>query len=927
MQLKSLPELLRAAATSSPSSCLIIYEPGNIETHRKISYQDLLAQAEDNSSIIQRLDGFERGKPILIHLDEHLDSFIWFWAILVAGAIPTPTATFSNIPEQRKKHVEGLARVLGHPLCITRTKLLPLFDGQRDLKIHTIESLVSDANCFLDQAVSQPSEQQKDDLAMLMLTSGSTGTPKAVRLRHKQVLAAVKGKLALRDHTAGKPFLNWIGLDHVASIVEIHLTAMYLGVDQVHVHAPDLLANPLELLELLSKHKVARTFAPNFFIAKLVTALHSRQNNECNMSLDLSHLTWFGSGGEANDLEICTSLAKSLAMYGAPGDVIVPGFGMTETCAGSIYNIDCPNCDVKNQRTFASLGQCIPGMEMRVALQLEDYGVDLATKPGDLEVRGPMVFDGYYNNRKATAEAFTVDGWFKTGDQATIDWDGNLNLVGRKKETVNINGVKHSPQDIETLVEQALSPQIIRTSCFPCRPPKSQTEQICVAVVLANPDSDAKELANVKDTIVQSVMLHTGARPYVLLLSDEQQLPKSTLGKILKTKMRSMLEEGAFASQIETHEKIIQEYRRASPQVSSTPAERLLLDDFCIILGTDFQSWGVEVPIFDAGMTSVDLIRLKQRIDSRIESEIPLTLLMLNPTARSMATALEDLSKPKTYDPVVVLKKDGEKAPLWLVHPGVGEILVFLGLSKLMDDRPVYALRARGFDGDPYFSTIDEAVTTYYTAIKQRQPKGPYAIAGYSFGTMLAFEISKRLELSSDSSNEVAFLGSFNLPPHIKWRMRQLDWTACLLHLCYFLDLIPESRSQELIPQLRCEANDAALAYVLGIVDTARMQELSMTSTELGNWASLAYAMQAMAVDYDPSGSVNSMDVFYAHPLRTAARCKEEWLEQHLSKWAEFCRTEPHFHDVEGAHYTMLSAEYVESFAGKLKQVLKARGL
>ena len=927
MHLQSLPALLKAAATSSPSNCLIIYEPGSTESHRKISYQDLLAQAEYNSSILQRLDGFEKGKPILIHLDEHLDSFIWFWAVLIAEAIPTPTATFSNIPEQRQKHIEGLANLLGHPICVTRTKLLPLFEGQKELRIHTIESLLSHADYFLNQTVSRPSRSRKDDLAMLMLTSGSTGTPKAVRLRHKQVLAAVFGKLALRDHAAGKPFLNWIGLDHVASIVEIHLTAMYLGVDQVHVHAPDLLANPLSFLTLLSRHEITRTFAPNFFMAKLVIALRSERSDEREKAFDLSHLSWFGSGGEANDLETCTSLSELLTAYGAPNDVIVPGFGMTETCAGSIYNIECPACDVRHQRTFASVGECIPGMEIRVALQLDSPdALDSTTKAGDLEVRGLMVFDGYYNNTKATAEAFTADGWFKTGDQGTIDSDGNLNLVGRKKEAMNINGVKHSPQDIETLVEQALPTQVTRVSCFPYRPPKAQTEQICVAVVLANSNSDAKEVVDINDTIVKSAMLHTGTRPYVLLLSNEQQLPKSTLGKILKTKMRSMLEEGVFASQIEANEQIIQDYRKASPQVSSTSAERLLLDDFSITLGIDFRSWGVEIPIFDAGMTSIDLVRLKQRIENRTGLEIPLTLLMLNPTARSIATALENLSRPKAYDPVVPLKQDGEKTPLWLVHPGVGEILVFLGLSKCMDDRPVYALRARGFDGDPYFSSIDEAVTTYYTAIKQRQPQGPYAIAGYSFGTMLAFEISKRLELGGDSS-EVAFLGSFNLPPHIKWRMRQLDWTACLLHLCYFLDLLPESRSQELIPQLQGDAKDSVLAYILSIVDTARMQQLSMSATELSNWASLAHAMQAMAVDYDPSGSVKSMDVFYAHPLRTAAPSKEEWLEQHLSKWAEFCRTEPQFHDVEGAHYTMLSAEHVESFAGKLKQVLQARGL
>ena len=98
---------------------------------------------------------------------------------------------------------------------------------------------------------------------------------------------------------------------------------------------------------------------------------------------------------------------------------------------------------------------------------------------------------------------------------------------------------------------------------------------------------------------------------------------------------------------------------------------------------------------------------------------------MLNPTTRSMAKALQDLNVPKVYNPVVPLRQEGTKTPFWLVHPGVSEVLVFLGLSKLIDNRPVYALWARGSDREPPFTSIDETVTTYHTTIKQKQPVGP----------------------------------------------------------------------------------------------------------------------------------------------------------------------------------------------------------
>ena len=299
-----------------------------------------------------------------------------------------------------------------------------------------------------------------------------------------------------------------------------------------------------------------------------------------------------------------------------------------------------------------------------------------------------------------------------------------------------------------------------------------------------------------------------------------------------------------------------------------------------------------------------------------------------------MANALKDIERPKVYNPIVTLRQEGVKTPLFLVHPGLGEILVFLGLARHISDRPVYALRARGFDGEPYFSSIEETVSTYLHAMRERQPRGPYALAGYSFGTMLAFEIAKRLESDNE---EVRFLGSFNLPPHIRWRMRQLDWPACLIHLCFFLDLMPESRAEALAPQIRSkygtttEATDsskeAALSVVSSNADEQRMTDLSLNPSSLLNWVNLTYSMQSKAVDYEPSGSVGAMDIFYAVPLREAAGSKQEWLDVHLRRWADFVRTEPPFHEVDGAHYTMLSQEHVKTFAKTLAKAMEARGV
>ena len=155
---------------------------------------------------------------------------------------------------------------------------------------------------------------------------------------------------------------------------------------------------------------------------------------------------------------------------------------MTETCAGAIFNTDCPDYDIRNNHALASVGKCMPGIKMRLTLAGEVMNLASSDKPGDLEIKGPVLFKEYYNNAAATKEAFTADGWFKTGDQAIIDPAGYLSLIGRTKEVLNINGVKYSSSELQTTIDEGsvagVTPSY--TVCFSHRPAGSETEQICV---------------------------------------------------------------------------------------------------------------------------------------------------------------------------------------------------------------------------------------------------------------------------------------------------------------------------------------------------------------------------------------------------------------------------------------------------------------
>jgi non-ribosomal peptide synthetase component E (peptide arylation enzyme) len=104
-----------------------------------------------------------------------------------------------------------------------------------------------------------------------------------------------------------------------------------------------------------------------------------------------------------------------------------------------------------------------------------------ANTEGDLQVRGCSVFPGYLNNEEANADAFTEDGWFRTGDLAIIDGDGNITITGRTKDVINRGGVKFNPADIEDLLVQ--HPKVEMVAIVPV-PDSALGEKACCVVTL-----------------------------------------------------------------------------------------------------------------------------------------------------------------------------------------------------------------------------------------------------------------------------------------------------------------------------------------------------------------------------------------------------------------------------------------------------------
>lgn len=404
---------------------------------------------------------------------------------------------------------------------------------------------------------------------------------------------------------------------------------MSLGSEQVHVPASELLQDPLRFIYLLDAHKVAYTFGPNFFLTRLRDALAAN----LGLTADLSHLKRINSGGEANVVAMCEDLTRELRRLGARGEVVSPGFGMTETCAGATHALASPSRDLARGLEFAGLGTCIPGAKIRVMRRLEDKSEPAACgEVGKLQLSGPVIFNGYFNNPAATAETFTNEGWLVTGDLAWLDDSWSLNLAGRTKDTINVNGVKWSATEIETSIEEegvaGLVPSF--TVAFATRKSGSPTEGIAVVYSPAYKSDDAVARFETAAAIAKTVGLLTGRKPRHLIPLPAEMLEKSSLGKISRTKVRTTFEKGGYAAFEKQDADAVQLYRQSKWRLAETETEKKLQSSLAGLVQVPADEISMDAPIFDLGITSFNLILLKAQIEQivGVAGEIPMSVLM-----------------------------------------------------------------------------------------------------------------------------------------------------------------------------------------------------------------------------------------------------------------------------------------------------------
>ncbi|GEL94133.1 AMP-binding protein [Cellulomonas composti] len=348
------------------------------------------------------------------------------------------------------------------------------------------------------------------DVALLQYTGGTTGTPKAAVLTHRNVVANTVQGHAWTGHEPGRevvfgvlPFFHAFGLTLCLSYaVRIAATLVVL---------PSF--DPA--LVLAAQRRRPGTFLPAVppMLDRLVTAADAA-------NVPLTSFTHAISGAMALPAE------TARRWEAATGGLVVEGYGMTETSPVALGN------PFDATRRPGALGLPFPGTEVRVVSQT-DVTQDVAPgEPGELLVRGPQVFQGYWGRPDETAGQLLADGWLRTGDVVRVDDDGFVVLVDRIKEMIVTGGFKVYPSQVE---DQLRSMPGIADVAVVGVPYGDLGESVVAAVVLR--EGHDVDLAAVRDWCGQRLARYAVPRRLVVL----PDLPRSQVGKVLRRVVRDQV--------------------------------------------------------------------------------------------------------------------------------------------------------------------------------------------------------------------------------------------------------------------------------------------------------------------------------------------------------------------------------------------------
>ncbi|MEL6225149.1 MAG: AMP-binding protein, partial [Cyanobacteria bacterium J06627_8] len=620
--------LQQAAKTSAGLRYVLADGTEIVQSYREL-WDDAVQLAQGLAS-----NGIAPNECVILQVAECANFPSAFWGCVLRGCIPVPI-TVSPLHTQQSSPLLAALKLLNRAAVLTDavgqsvvSQTLSQFSSRSSSKpsvdmsdgdstdaeratsrflptVLQLDEVRQAGETVSDTEIIDTSTIQPNDLALLLLTSGSTGTPKGVRLTQQNLRVSAYGMATANRLSSSDLTLNWMPLEHVASLVMFHITEVYLGCSQIHVANERVLKRPLTWLDLMSQYRVTATWAPNFAYGLVNDQLNVDAIEPSTDAWDLSSVRWMGNGAEAVVGKTTRRFLQYLIPYGLSPHAVSPGYGMSETASGIVHSHEFSLDTTSEDVPFVTVGRPIPGVSIRIVN--EDDQVVLEGTMGQLQVSGLTVMAGYYqapdflngsdssSNGSAdsssapsldpNAQAFTADGWFRTGDLGVLQ-NGKLTITGRQKDVIILNGVNYFSHDIEAAVEELEWVEVSFTAACGVSRPGDSTEQLAIffhpiasvqttdrAIDDGQPVMDDQTDVHSDEAIAFStgidgswspdmlmawvrqiraqVMNRISVVPTYVIPVETAEIPKTAIGKIQRRQLSQRFSDGVFDTRIQ----------------------------------------------------------------------------------------------------------------------------------------------------------------------------------------------------------------------------------------------------------------------------------------------------------------------------------------------------------------------------------------
>ncbi|HEX8272558.1 MAG TPA: amino acid adenylation domain-containing protein [Longimicrobiaceae bacterium] len=692
-----------------------------------------------------------------------------------------------------------------------------------------------------------------ENLSHVIFTSGSTGRPKGVMIRHSSVVVLLHWLRETVSDEERSSVLFSTSINFDVSVAEIFGTLCWGG-------KLVLVENALELATV-AEPVVHASMVPSA-AAELLRA------GRIPASVRTMNL-----GGEA----LPATLARGLYALGTV-ERVGNLYGPTEDTTYSTYSLVGRGAEqvhvgrpVANTRAYVLDGE----------LQPVPVGV-----VGELYLAGDGLARGYAGRPDATAERwlpcpFGTPGarMYRVMDRVRWRTDGTLEYFGRTDFQVKVRGFRIELGEIEAALR---GHPAVREA---------------VAVVREDAPGDRRIVAYVTgdDLAAAELRVHAAARlpeymvPSAIVLLD--RLPLTPNGKTDRGALPApdRAADGAAGGHVAPRDEL----------------ERALASIWEEVLGVS--PVGVKDDFFALGGHSLLAVRLMAQVERATGVRLPLAVLFTASTVEALAAELRGGRAAGERSPLVPIRPEGKRTPLFLVHPVGGDVLAYAALARHLDpDQPVYGLRSRGLvDGEEPAATVEEMAADYLRAMREVQPAGPYRLGGWSMGGVVAFEMARQLEAAGEAVESLALIDSYL--PALHGRAAPVDERVRVRTFAADLGLPPEA--------LELVGEEDGGSHLHRVQEGARAAGLLPADVDAGRLERLYAVFGA------------NLAALYAYPTKPYGgavlllrAAEHDPADAESAGWERVARGGVEIHAVPGSHFTLVREPHAAALAAVLEQ-------